>query len=100
MRAYTSLRELVRGAGGTLVEEHLHPESFGSAYGVFAGHSGAKFRLVWDGKESCGYLQAQVAPEQWKDKGPVVRERIGAKFTNLSEFLATAEHLVAGIEEG
>jgi hypothetical protein len=95
MRAYTSLREIVRGVGGTLVEEHLNPEAFGSAYAVFAGRSGDQFRLVWDGKESYGFLQAQASPEEWKDQGPIVRERFGGKFSNLPEFLATAEELVA-----
>jgi hypothetical protein len=73
MHAYESLRELVRGVGGTLIEEHLNPEVFGSAYAVFSGRSGGKFRLVWDGKESCGLLQVLATPEEWKDEGPIVR---------------------------
>jgi hypothetical protein len=59
--AYTSLRELLRGVGATLVEDQLNPEVFGSAYAVFVGRSGARFRLVWDGKESCGFLQSHGA---------------------------------------
>lgn len=94
MRAYTALREIVLGVGGTLVDEHLSPEVFGSAYAVFAGRSGKQFRLVWDGKESYGFLQAQASPEEWKDQGPIVRERLGGKFSNFPEFLATAEGLV------
>jgi hypothetical protein len=96
VRAYTSLREIVRGAGGTLVEEHLNPEIFGSAYAIFVGRSGEQFRLVWDGKESCGFLQTQASSEEWKDQSPIVRERLGGKFSNLPEFLTTAEGLVAG----
>jgi hypothetical protein len=94
MRAYTSLREIVRGAGGTLVEEHLSPEVFGSAYAVFVSRSGGQFRLVWDGKESYGLLQAQASSEEWKDQGTIVRKRHGGKFSNLPEFLATVEGLV------
>lgn len=97
MHAYSSLREVVRGAGGTLVEEHLDPEAFGSAYAVFAGR-GPRFRLVWDGKESYGLLQVESAPGQWKDQGPLVRERLGGSFSEMPNFLDTVERLVAGTE--
>jgi hypothetical protein len=100
MHAYTTLRELVKGVGATLVEEQLNPEVFGSAYGVFVGRSGASFRLVWDGKDSCGFLQSLTAGGEWEDKGPLVRERTRSDFTNLREFLATAEALVTAIEKG
>jgi len=97
MHAYSTLREVVRGAGGSLVEEHLHPEAFGSAYAVFAGH-GPRFRLVWDGKESYGLLQVETTSGQWKDQGPLVRERLGGNFSEMPAFLATAERLIAGTE--
>lgn len=95
MHAYSSLREVVRGAGGTLVEEHLNPEAFGSAYAVFAGR-GRRFRLVWDGKESNGLLQVESASGQWEDRGPLVRERGGGSFSEMPTFLATVECLVGG----
>ncbi|MFO7690717.1 MAG: hypothetical protein R6W83_09240 [Cryobacterium sp.] len=100
MRTYSSIREVVRGTGATLVEEHLHPEAFGSAYGVFVGRAGARFRLVWDGKEGLGFLQLLVAPDEWKNQGPTVRERVGSKFSNLPQFLATAESLAEGGSRG
>ena len=98
MQAYSNLREVVRGAGGSLVEEHLHPEAFGSAYAVFAGR-GPRFRLVWDGKESYGSLQVERTSDQWKDQGPLVRERVGGSFSDMPAFLATVARLVAGTEE-
>lgn len=93
MGSYKALRELVADAGASLVEEHLHPESFGSAYCVFRGAAGGRFRLVWDGKETCGFLESSIGGDEWKLEGPIVRERIGAKFSNLPEFLATAKGL-------
>lgn len=98
MQAYSTLREVVRGAGGTLMEEHLNPEAFGYAYAIFSGR-GPQFRLVWDGKESYGLLQVETASGQWKDKGPLVRERFGGNFSDMPAFLAMAERLVAGAEE-
>ena len=98
MHSYSTLREVVRGAGGTLVEEHLCPDAFCSAYAVFAG-CGPRFRLVWDGKENYGLLQVQSAPGQWKDRGPLVRERVGESFSDMPAFLATVGRLVAGTEE-
>lgn len=78
------------------MEEHLHPEVFGSAYAIFASHTGARFRLVWDGKESCGFLQSNSSGDEWKNEGPLVRERVGSTFSNLPEFLAMADRLIAG----
>ncbi len=80
------------------MEEHLNPKAFGSAYAVFAGR-GSRFRLVWDGKESYGLLQVETAPDQWKDQGPLVRERLGGNFCDMPAFLATAERLITGIGE-
>lgn len=93
MRSYESLRELVASTGASLVEDHLHPESFGSAYCIFRGAVGGMFRLVWDGKEACGFLEANTGGDEWKLEGPIVRERVGVKFSNLPEFLAAAKRL-------
>jgi hypothetical protein len=96
MHSYDSLREYVVGTGAALVEEHLHPESFGSAYCLFRGAAGGRFRLVWDGKEACGFLEANSGGGEWKLDGPIVRGGLGAKFSNLPEFLATAKELSSG----
>lgn len=98
MHAYSSLREIVRDSGGVLVEEHLSPESFGSAYAIFSGQ-GARFRLVWDGKEGYGLLQVEAHAGDWIDQGPLVRERLGGNFSDMPAFLDTAERLVSGAEE-
>ena len=83
MRAYRSLRELVCRAGATLLEEQEQADGFGSAYAVFLGSTGTSFRLIWDGKESYGFLQRQISSEEWKDAGPFVRERFGASLSDL-----------------
>ena len=44
--------------GGIIqVEESLGPDVFGSAYSVFSG-KGLSYRIVWDGKDGCGYIQS------------------------------------------
>ena len=98
MRAYSSLREIVRGTGALLVEERLNSEAFGSAYAIFSGR-GPRFRLVWDGKEGYGLLQAEAPAGEWTDQGPLVREHSGGSFSDMPSFLATAERLVAGAEK-
>jgi hypothetical protein len=93
VRAYTTLRELVRSCGGTLIEEHMNADARGSAQAVFASRSKAKFRFVWDGKESCGFLQPDGADAKSQGQPAVVRKPAGANFCNLHEFLTAAERL-------
>ena len=93
MRAYTTLRELVRNCGGTLIEEHMNADVGGSAQAVFLSRSEARFRFVWDGKENCGFLQPDGAGEKWQGQAAVVRKPAGANFSNLHEFLTVAERL-------
>ena len=93
MRAYTTLRELVKNCGGRLTEEQVNPDPAGTAQAVFIGRSSTRFRLLWDGRRQCGHLQAQGESAQWQDTGPVVNKPAGANFSNLHEFLAVAERL-------
>jgi hypothetical protein len=96
MRAYTTLRELVRSCGATLIEEDLSPEVAGSAQAVFLGCSNTKFRFVWDARENCGFLQPEGTGEKEPVQAAVVHKPTGANFSNLHEFLVTAERLATG----
>ena len=93
MRTYTSLRDLIVNTGATLVEEKFQPEVFGSARVLFSARDGTQFRLVWDGKECCEFLQSLNANGAWGDEIPFVRERMGGEFSNLPEFTETAKLL-------
>jgi hypothetical protein len=93
MRAYTTLRELIRNCGGKLAEEQFNPDPAGTAQAVFVGRSSARYRLLWDGRQQRGRLQVQVEAAQWQDRGPEVHKPARANFSNLHEFLATAERL-------
>jgi hypothetical protein len=93
MRAYLTLRELVRNCGGSLIEEHVDPKAGGSAHAVFQGQSNTRFRFVWDGKENSGFLQPEGGDQKWLGQTAIVRKPTGANFSNLHEFLKTAERL-------
>ena len=93
MRAYTTLRELIKNCGGRLTEEQFNPDAGGTAEAVFVGRSSARYRLLWDGRQQRGHLQAQGEGAQWHDLGPVVHKPARANFSNLHEFLAVAERL-------
>lgn len=45
-------------AGLSPKEENIQPDVFGSAYFEFYG-KGLYYRIVWDGKDGCGYIQVQ-----------------------------------------
>ena len=52
-----ALIESLENAGLSQSDEKLHPDVFGSAYSEFLG-KGLAYRIVWDGKEGCGYIQS------------------------------------------
>lgn len=72
MSAYTSIRDAIQELGAEVVEEHFHPEAFGSAYCIFERTSPVSFRLVWDGKEGYGFLQVEKSNGAWEEIGPHV----------------------------
>jgi hypothetical protein len=94
MHEYSTLRELVKGTGAILIEEHLNPDVFGSAYAVFSCGNDGRFRLVWDGRDGCGFLQGS-ADSQWKAVGPVIPEGHVENAHLISEFLTACEALAA-----
>jgi hypothetical protein len=91
MREYTVIRDEVSKLGATLVEEHLHPQSFGSAYCVFAGRTGKQFRFVWDGKEEYGFLEFPSGDGSWSHTKPFVNDVSNPKFGRFAELLAIAQ---------
>lgn len=96
MHEYTVLRSAVENLGAVCVEEHLHPEAFGSAHCLFKCGDG-EFRLVWDGKEGYGFLQIPSdRPGGWSDVGPYVSGVSNPKATKFALFLQTAKALVHG----
>lgn len=94
MHEYDVLRELVKSTSATLVEEHLNPDVFGSAYAVFSSAQGGYFRLVWDGKDGCGFLQSYRGGSHWEATGPVVPESCVEDVNLISAFLKACETLV------
>lgn len=95
MYEYTVLRSAVENLGAICVEEHLHPESFGSAYCRFK-HGDNEFRLVWDGKEGYGFLQVPNGSGDWSDIGPYVSGVSNPQAPKFASFVQTAKALVHG----
>lgn len=96
MREYSIIRDAIQNLGAAVIEEHLHPEVFGSAYCIFAGHNGTQFRLVWDGKEGYGFLQSAKSPDLWEDIGPYVAGVSNPKAPKFVELLSIAKVLAHG----
>ena len=51
------LAPILENSGIKQIEENLEPDFFGSAYSVFSG-KGLLYRILWDGKDVCGYIQS------------------------------------------
>lgn len=95
MREYSVIRDEIKKLGASVTEEHLHPESFGSAYCVFGGEDQSQFRLVWDGKEGYGLLQSEKSAGLWKDIGPHV-SGTSNQNSKFIELLSVAKELIHG----
>ncbi len=52
----SALAPVLEKGGIMQIEEELEPDVFGSAYSVFSG-KGLSYRIIWDGKDGCGYIQ-------------------------------------------
>jgi hypothetical protein len=96
MKEYSVIRDAIKNLGAVLVEEHLQPEIFGSAYCIFEGLNGARFRLVWDGKEGYGFLQSAKSTNQWEDVGPYVFDASNVQSSKLVALLSVAQSFVYG----
>ncbi|MCA1628241.1 MAG: hypothetical protein LC742_09800 [Acidobacteria bacterium] len=51
-----SLNPIFQESGHREISEEIRPDVFGSAYSVFDNNR-SRIRLVWDGKDGCGYAQ-------------------------------------------
>jgi hypothetical protein len=94
MRAYALLRELVRDCGGILVEERPKDRKARQLCALFEGRTHTRFRMCWDRKDGHGILQVQGPGEsEWLQLGPKVRKGRMPPYSNLHEFMVTAERL-------
>jgi len=96
MRDYIVLREEIMRLGASLIEEHLHPESFGSAYAVLQGIGGQRFRLIWDGKEGYGFLESSGPGDTWHDLPQRVYGTSSIQSRQVAELLSAAKVLING----
>lgn len=72
MHPYNLMKQLIepvfKKSGHREIVEELHPDIFGSAYSVF-DNDNCKIRLVWDGKDGCGFAQTFDGDtrDKWQD---------------------------------
>ena len=94
MRSYTLLRELVRDCGAVLVDEQpADPKKARHLTATFEGRTHTRFRMCWDRKEDWGTLQVLGPDGAWLALGPQVRKGKLPPYSNLYEFMVTAERL-------
>lgn len=93
MREYSVIRDAIQKLGASVIDEHLHPENFGSAYCIFGGGNPSHFRLVWDGKEGYGFLQSEKSAGLWKDIGPYISDT-SSQSSKFAELLSIAKGLL------
>lgn len=73
MHPYTMLKELLNEVGAELTSEDLRPDVFGSFTATYANH-GRPIRLIWDGKDGCGFVQQQIPGGDWTDATDLLTE--------------------------
>lgn len=66
MHPYTMLKEMLCEMGAEVTSEDLRPDVFGSCVATYA-NSGKPIRLVWDGKDGCGFVQQHRLGDDWAD---------------------------------
>lgn len=93
MNEFATIKSKVCAAGLELLSEELHPDDFGSALALFRGKNDRNFRLVWDGKDGCGFLQVQLESGGWENRPPFVSECFSENSQALKELLAAARRL-------
>jgi hypothetical protein len=60
------LKEFLGEMGAELISEDLRPDDFGSYIASYANRD-SPIRLVWDGKDGCGFVQQYRSGEGWVD---------------------------------
>ena len=94
MRSYALLRELVRDCGGNLVNEAPADKKSRHLCAFFEGRTHTRFRMCWDRKDEQGILEVQGPGEgEWIALGPKVHKGRQPPYSNLHEFMVTAERL-------
>lgn len=85
-------------SGHRQISEELRPDVFGSPHCMFA-NARSKIRLVWDGKDGCGYAQLSGpdVPNDWKDIGGLLMEgdleTVPPNQTKIDRFVAAVERV-------
>ena len=79
--------------GLMLEQEENHPDEFGSAFSIYSGN-GLKYRILWDGKDGCGYIQNHKSGE-WVTLSVNAPESDTAAFKDavLRMRIALSEHI-------
>lgn len=72
------LKDILRELGFELISEELRPEFFGSCT-AFYSKADCSIRLVWDGKEGCGFVQ----------------QHCNGRWLNVSDYLMAGDFAVA-----
>jgi hypothetical protein len=101
MHPYSALKELVapvfQRSGHRQIDEEIRPDVFGSAYSTF-DNGRSKLRLVWDGKDGCGFAQTFDGDAQWSDipcyltEGDI--ETVPPNQQKIDAFVAAVENAV------
>lgn len=51
------LAPVLEKGGIKQIEEKLEPDVFGASYLIFSG-KGLSYRIIWNGRDGCGYIQS------------------------------------------
>jgi hypothetical protein len=73
MHPLTMLQKIVEDLDAEMVEHNYRPDVFGSGFVVYS-KCGKSVRVVWDGKEGWGFLQAPSLGGSWADASPLLTE--------------------------
>ena len=98
MHEYFTLKEAITGLGISPSLEELHPDDFGNAFCIFDVGVETPFRLIWDGKDGCGFLQTPDGSGGWSDAGPFLPEGAYPGSDQFQAFVSKAYSLAFGHE--
>jgi len=89
----TALSPTFEKSGLQLVEESNHPDDYGSIYSIFSNRT-MSYRIQWDGKHSCGYLQCNTSG-QWLNLNAVAPagEQVAFSSAVTSMRIELIEHI-------
>ncbi len=76
------------------LEENLEPDVYGSAFSVFSNKT-LKYRIVWDGKDGCGFIEHEKKGSVWEKLNVSAPEGTQNAFDSalLRMRISLAEHI-------